>query len=69
MFTERVGRYTIAPPRAAGPTEKNKEIPAGKGELYPKFPPRGIAAAAYAKNMPLAHFLNAAAPGGSAEVK
>ncbi len=22
MFTERVGRYTIAPPRAAGPTER-----------------------------------------------
>ena len=62
------GAVTVAPPRAAGPTEKNKETFAGReGNRHPRFPPRGIAAAAYAKNVPLAHFLNAAAPGESAE--
>ena len=50
-----------------GPQRKTRKHLRAEGNRHPRFPPRGIAAAAYAKNVPLAHFLNAAAPGESAE--
>ena len=50
-----------------GPQRKTRKHLRAEGNSHPRFPPRGIAAAAYAKNVPLAHFLNAAAPGESAE--
>ena len=53
--------------RRRGPQRKTRKHLWAEGNRHPRFPPRGIAAAAYAKNVPLAHFLNAAAPGESAE--